>query len=240
MHSPTAGQVCVSLFGVTCSNPMPGNRMVHTVSILSHLPKERLMAVCAHEFTHAWMGENVSRGRTMALDKNTLEAFCELVAYKYMQSQQFTRQMEIIKENNYTRGKISVLIAADEQYGFGAVVDWIKSGDDITLEADNLQRIRAINGTYVPPQQVSPMALLAMPPSAPTPVPDTLVLKGISGAGQHRFALINNTTFETMEREKVRVGQTNMAVRCLEISDKSVTIQIEGSGEKKQLFLRDN
>jgi hypothetical protein len=64
-------------------------------------------------------------------------------------------------------------------------------------------------------------------------------LKGISGSGQHRFALINNATLETMERGRVRVGQTNVMVQCLEIHDQSVTIQIEGSKEKKQLFLRN-
>jgi hypothetical protein len=238
-HSPSEGQACVSVYGATSSNPMPGHRMVHAVAVLSHLPEERLRAVCAHEFTHAWMGENVSHERLMAIEKNTVEGFCELVAYKYMESRQDTNQMGIIERNNYTKGKIDVLIAADKQYGFNAVVDWIKSGDDATLEINNLARIRAVDGTYVPAQQPAPMALLSMPAAAPTPVPNTLMLKGISGSGQHRFALINNATLEPMERGRVRVGQTNVMVQCLEIHDQSVTIQIEGSNEKKQLFLRN-
>jgi hypothetical protein len=238
-HSPSEGQACVSVYGATSSNPLPGHHMVHAVAILSHLPKERLMAVCAHEYTHAWMGENVSHERLMAIEKNTVEGFCELMAYKYMVSRGDTNQMNIIRKNDYTKGKIDVLIAADEQYGFNAVLDWIKSGDDSTLEMDKLERVRAINGTYVPAPQLSPMALLSMPPAVLTRVPNTLVLKGISGSGQHRFALINNATLETMEKGKVRIGQTNVVLRCLEIHDKSVTIQLDGSNEKKQLFLRD-
>ena len=63
------------------------------------------------------------------------------------------------------------------------------------------------------------------------------MLKGISGTGQHRFALINNTTLEPMEKGRVRVGQTNVVVRCLEIRNNSVVIQVNGTKEKKELFL---
>jgi hypothetical protein len=237
--SPEEGQACVSIYGATTSNRLPGNRVVHSVCILSHLRKPRLMAVCAHEFTHAWMGQNVSRGRTAALDKDTLEAFCELVAYKYMESRGETQEMESIKRNKYTRGKIDVLIAADANFGFNSVVDWIKSGDDEKLEIATLERIRAVNGAYVPAAPApTTSALLNFPVARPTPEPTTLVLKGISGTGKDRFALINNTTFETMEKAKVRIGTTNVTVRCLEIRNDSVTIQVDGSPEKKQLFLK--
>ncbi len=50
--------------------------------------------------------------------------------------------------------------------------------------------------------------------------------------------MINNTTFETMEKAKVRLGQTNVVVRCLEIRNDSVMIQVEGATEKQQLFLK--
>lgn len=236
--NPGAGQSCVSIYGATCSNPLPGNKIVHSVAVLSYLRKSRLMAVYAHEFTHAWMGENVSRERTAALDKDTLEAFCELVAYKYMESRNETFEMTNILKNQYTKGKIDVLLEADRQYSFDAVVEWFKSGDDRTLTPDALARVRAVSGRYVaaasPALFVAPAALKA------TPVPDTLVLKGISGSGTHRFALINNATFEVMERGKVRLAQTNLMVRCLEIGRNSVTIQIDGSSEKKQLFLRES
>jgi hypothetical protein len=237
--APGEGQACVSVYGATTSNRLPGDRIVHSVCVLSHLPKARLMAVCAHEYTHAWMGQNVSRERTAALDKDTLEAFCELVAYKYMESRQETLEMQSITRNQYTHGKIDVLIAADANFGFNSVVDWIKAGDDTKLELPTLERVRAVNGAYVRAAPApTTAALLSFPVSRPTPEPTTLVLKGISGTGNNRFALINNTTFETMEKAKVRLGQTNVMVRCLEIHNDSVTIQMDGSAEKKQLFLK--
>lgn len=235
--NPGAGQACVSIYGATCSNPLPGNKIVHSVAVLSYLRKSRLMAVYAHEFTHAWMGENVSRERTGALDKNTLEGFCELIAYKYMQSRNETFEMANIRKNEYTHGKIEVLIAADEKYGFDAILEWLKSGDDGTLTMDALERVRAVSGRYVA-SSASPALYVAPTAMKATLLPDTLVLKGISGSDSHRFALINNATFEVMERGKVRLAQTNVMVRCLEIGTDSVTIQVDGSNETKQLFLR--
>ena len=235
---PGEGQACVSVYGATTSNRLPGNHIVHSIALLSHLRKSRLMAVCAHEYTHAWMGENVSRERAKAIDKDTTEAFCELVAYKYMSSRQEIFEMETIKKNTYTKGKIDVLIAADSQYGFEAVLEWIKAGDDATFDLGTLERVRAVGGAYV----AAPVAVsVILPPAVnlrPAPAPDTLELKSISGTAQHRFAMINNATFESMEHGKVRVGQTNVSVRCLEIRNDSVMIQIDGSNEKKQLFLR--
>ncbi len=111
------------------------------------------MATCAHEYTHAWMGQNVRQGRLGAIDKDTVEGFCELVAYKYMESRNETAEMnQISKLNSYTRGKIKVLIAADAAYGFNAVVDWIMGGEDTTLEMASLERVRAVNGATLPPR----------------------------------------------------------------------------------------
>jgi hypothetical protein len=95
-------------------------------------------------------------------------------------------------------------------------------------------------------------------PAPPTPVVDTrvkdkgaaaetvpipsfassLYLKGISkGIRGRRFALINNITFAPGEQYLVKtLGGTNL-VRCLEIKDVSVTVQIEGSNETKNLYL---
>ena len=104
------------------------------------------MAVCAHEYTHAWMGENVNRERKLLLDRDTVEGFCELMAYKYMESRQETFEMQNITKNNYTKGQIEVLIEADRKYGFDTVMDWIKSGEDNKLDMANLDRVRAVQG----------------------------------------------------------------------------------------------
>lgn len=250
-HAPGYENACVSVFGATASNPLPNGKFLHTIDILSYLKKPRLMAVCAHECTHAWVAENVSPARRHVLDKNTHEAFCELVAYKYMESLHEEGEMENIKRNNYTVGQIQVLLEADRKYGFNTVVEWIKNGEDTVITMADIDRIRFVkDGVTAPSPAATVNAVLYMPTPAPSPVPDTLTLKGISGVGQHRFALINNATLETMERGRVRVGQTNVVVRCLEIRSNSVVIEIlqqagvGGQGrpfvagkEKKELFL---
>ncbi len=220
-RAPGQSETSSSVNGATTSNPLPGNRMVHSICLLDHLPRARLLAVCAHEYTHAWMGQYVRPGRTAVIDRDTIEAFCELVAYKYMESRGETAEMnQISKLNNYTHGKINVLIAADAAYGFNSVVEWIMGGEDTMLEMSTLERVRAVNGAYVAAAPAPTAAALLYYPVATHPEagPATLMLKGISGTGKNRFAMINNTTFETMEKAKVRLGQTNVVVRCLESS----------------------
>ena len=234
-NAPASAQACVSVFGATTSNPIASNKMVHAISLLSHLRKSRLMAVCAHEYTHAWMGENGRPLRLAALDRDTVEGFCELVACKYMEDRQESFEVQVIKKNDYTKDKITVMLEADSRYGFGTVVEWMKSGEDTKLELANLDRIREVEGASLIPAA----ALTAPTVGTVSPAPDTLMLKGISGTTGRRFALINDATFELMERGKVRVGQTNVTLRCLEIHDESVTVQLDGSNEKKQLFLPD-
>jgi hypothetical protein len=228
-----------SVYGATASNPLPDGKLLHTIDLLSFLSKSRLMAVCAHEYTHTWMNQNLKPGRQSSLDRDTVEGFCELIAHKYMESRQDSVQMGIIERNDYTKGQVNVLIAADQQYGFNTVLEWMENGEDNRLDMANLDRVRAVQDTPYTPLK-SPAAVFAVvPPPPPTKVPDTLVLKGISGTPEDRFALINNATFEPMEHGPVRVGQTNVLIRCLEIRDNSVVIQVDGSNEKKQLFLQD-
>ena len=237
-HAPGFHADGSSVYGATSSNPLSDGKLHHTIDLLSFLSKSRLMAVCAHEYTHTWMNQNLKPVRNLSLDRNTVEGFCELVAYKYMESRQETTEMQIIKRNTYTQGQIDVLLAADDKYGFNTVVEWMQNGEDSRLDFDTLDRVRAVQDAPYSPVK-SPAAVWAVvPPPPPTAVPATLVLKGISGTPQERFALINNATFETMEKGRVRVGQTNILIRCLEIHDDSVIIQVDGSTEKKQLFLK--
>jgi Protein DA1 len=236
-HAPGYQDSCVSTEGATASNPQPNGKYYHTVDLLSYMRKSRLMAVCAHEYTHAWMHENVSAKRLNALDRNTIEGFCELIAYKYMESEQETQELGCIKRNTYTRGQVDAFVEADHQYGFNAVVEWLKSGEDSRLDLANLDRVRAVDGgTYV--RHAAPVAkAYDVPRGVAMAAPSTLELKGISGTENHRFAMINNATFEPLEKGKVRIGETNVTVQCLEIRSSSVVIQVDGSGEKKELFL---
>src|SRR5207245_6217777 len=70
------------------------------------------------------------------------------------------------------------------------------------------------------------------------PAPDKLILKGISRTKTGFLALVNDNSFEPGESGKVRVGGTNITIRCLAISDNSVRIQIVGSSKEEELFLR--
>ena len=71
----------------------------------------------------------------------------------------------------------------------------------------------------------------------PTAVPDKLVLRSLSGAASRRLALVNNQTLANGEETRVRVGQTNVLVRCLEIRDRSVVLRVGGRTEPMELFL---
>ena len=224
--------------GATASNRLPDGRLYHTIDLLSHLRKPSLMAVCAHEYTHTWINENVPKARKEKIDHNLIEGLCELVAYKSMESRQDSVQMGIIERNRYTDGRIAILIEADKEYGFNTILEWFKDGEDDSLDPANLDRVRAVQGGDYTPLQSHAVVFAVVPAAPPTVVPNTLVLKGISGTPGHRFALINNTTFEAMEKDSVRVGQTNVLVQCLEIHDNSVVIQVDGSNQKKQLFLK--
>jgi hypothetical protein len=236
-HAPGFHADGSTIYGATSSNPLSDGKLHHSIDLLSFLSKGRLMAVCAHEYTHTWMNQNLKSVRNASLDRNTIEGFCELIAYKYMESRQETVEMQSIKRNAYTQGQIDVLLAADEKYGFNTVVDWMQNGEDSRLDLENLDRVRAVQDAPYAALKSPAAVWTVVPPPPPTAVPATLVLKGISGTPQQRFALINNATFETMEKGRVRVGQTNLLIRCLEIRDDSVVIQVDGSAEKKQLFL---
>ena len=66
-----------------------------------------------------------------------------------------------------------------------------------------------------------------------TPVPivvpdDSLVLKGLSGTAEKRLAIINNYTFQAGEEYVLRVGTGQLKVRCLEIRDQSVLVNVNG------------
>ncbi len=237
--SPDEEQPCVGFYGATSANHVDG-RVVHSVAILNHLRPEQLRHTCAHEFTHAWINQNVNKDRRKALDKDTEEGFCELVACKYMESLHETCDMEITKKNSYTKGKILVLLEADARYGFGTLEEWVKSGDDPSLEAGKLERIRAVDGAYVSSAD-KPLAMpayVAPAASAATPVLGCLTLQSISGTPGHRFAIVNNETFEPFEKGRVKVGGTNLMIQCLEINADSAVVQEQDSFRKTVLKLK--
>jgi hypothetical protein len=136
--------------------------------------------------------------------------------------------------NNYTRGQIHLFIAAEQAHGLNDVLDWMKWGTASELDADEPNRIRDVAMPRAKP--VPAQSILAYTATL-APAPDTLELKGISGTKGHALVLINDQTLAVGESAKVRVGKTNVLVRCLEIRDDSARIQIVESKEERNLSL---
>ena len=68
------------------------------------------------------------------------------------------------------------------------------------------------------------------------PVTVQLDLKGISGAVDHRLAIINNRTFAVGEEEELAVNSGRVRVVCKEIKDDSVIVLV--NGQERLLRLR--
>jgi hypothetical protein len=66
----------------------------------------------------------------------------------------------------------------------------------------------------------------------------SIVLKGISGPSSRRLAIINGRTFERGEEGKIKVGQRSVAVKCVEIKENSVVVQIEDIEQPKEIGLK--
>ena len=217
--------------GLTCTRIKNGTEFEHTVYLLNGLNPARLAAVCGHEYAHAWLQENVSRQRQ--LDGDTVEGFCELVAYKLMEQRNEAVEKKVILANAYTHGQINALLQAEESFQFYRILQWLKMGVDERIDKSNLPGLLKLQKEPAP-------SLVWAPQPARAAAPETLMLKGISGTAQRRFALINDCTLEKNEEAKVRIGKTNLMVRCLDISERSVVIQPRGSAEKIRLSLQSS
>jgi hypothetical protein len=214
--------------GLTQTRFVREGELTHKIYLLKGMSPSRLLAVGAHEYAHAWLHENLSRDRQ--IEANTVEGFCEVVAYQLMSQRNDERQKKVILANAYTRGQINVLLKAQNDYEFYRLLNWMKTGLDTKLDLGDTSRVLAVKDR--------PPPTLVWYPQAKTAVPEVLTLKGISGTAARRFALINDRTVTRNEIARVRVGNTNVTVRCLEISEASVTVQVNGSRERTQLVLK--
>ena len=73
------------------------------------------------------------------------------------------------------------------------------------------------------------------PPVAPAAQYGELTLKGVSGVGSRRLALINNETLMAGESASVKSFGTNIAVTVKEIRDDSVVIVVKGETHELSL-----
>jgi hypothetical protein len=209
------------------------SRVDYEIFLVSGLPRARLMAVCAHELSHVWQGENLHRDRAYRLEAKTREAFCELVAYQLMSALQQPFEKAVIKANLYTAGQSELLMEIENDYGFNRILEWMKNGQDLNLSRAELDRVRLVD--------IKPTEIIAAPPlfknAAPIEVPNRLILKGILGSGSKKMALINNQSFFALETSKVKVGVSNVLVKVIEIRDTSVVVQTNGATNTEEIFL---
>jgi hypothetical protein len=84
------------------------------------------------------------------------------------------------------------------------------------------------------------LAKIVSKPIAPpsTPPAAGLVLNGLSGTAGKKLAIINNRTFAEGESGEVPSRTGRVLVRCIEIKDSSVTVEV--SGERVELLLRSS
>jgi hypothetical protein len=114
------------------------------------------------------------------------------------------------------------------------VVEWIKFGTDRVLRADDLGRIRGISkpSFTLPVTEAAPVAVVTPVPEPAAP--DRLILRAVS-AGSGAWAQINNRSFRTGESWPVRIGSSNVVVKCLAIRSDSVTVERADTKEKLTL-----
>lgn len=220
------------LLGLTHSSTKDGTNYDHRIYLLSGILKPQFMATCAHEYTHTWLNEHSEKTRT--LNKDTVEGFCELMAWKYTVARNDKAELTRILENTYTRGQIHALIAAEQRYQFHRVIDWIHRGEDSWLDKDKPERLLALKSA---PDSATTVEPLWQRTIVPTAVPEKLVLRRLSGTASRRLALVNNQTLAKGEETRIRVGQTNVLVSCLDIRDRSVLLRVSGRPEPMELFL---
>jgi hypothetical protein len=211
------------------------NRLEYRISLMSGLPLSWFQATCAHEYSHTWVGDHLFPTRKEGLGKDAEEGFCELVSFLYMDSLHDEAQQAKILRNGYTRGQIDLFVAAERNYGFNEVLDWMQFGIDDQLSATDPGRLRnvASQRRTNPPAFKPPLSR-----SVPASVPDTLVLKGIFWDQKRPLALINDCTLAPDQQASVRVGTTNVLVHCLSISADSVQLRVAGSQTEQTLRLK--
>jgi hypothetical protein len=223
-----------SVQGLTISREREGEgKLQHDIYVVHGLTDETFLAVCAHEYTHAWLNER--QKPTRLLHHDTREGVCELMAHKVATKLGYQREVTQILENAYTRGQIEVLLAAEKEYGLYKFIRWIDQGVDSWIDKDKLSQLLVV-GAGAKDEEPSPVALNWVN-AKPIPAPQKLSLKGLSGTGNRRFALINDATLGANEQGKVRLGNSNVVVRCLSISSNSVTVEIKGEATPRTLIL---
>jgi hypothetical protein len=222
-----------------CIRPVTDNDQTrYKMSLLIGMPLAQLKETCAHEYSHAWVGENVPKERRARLGRDAEEGFCELVGYLLMDSQNEEVEKKRVLQNHYTRGQIDLFIEAEKRYGFDQVLDWMKYGETAQLEPGHVDQLRDVKMPVMKSVSSNPVAGTAgySRTNKPVPVPATVKLDGILW-GSRPVAIINGGSFLANDQKPVKIGGTNVTIRCLGIQQTSVRIRNVDSGREQELCL---
>lgn len=209
----------------------------YKIFLLTGLPLSQLEEVCAHELSHAWVGENVPPERHARIERDAEEGFCEMMGYLLMDAMGEEGEKQRVLANAYTRGQVQLFIEAEQQYGFDEILDWMQYGVTGRLEEGHLDEVRDVKMPV--DTAAANFAARQAIGSAPPPAPSTLQLQGILW-GAAPSAIINGHSFFSGDEYKVNVGRSQVTIRCLGISKTAVQIQNVDSGKQESLQLPGN
>jgi hypothetical protein len=201
-------------FGFASTRKTADGHCTHEIVMLSGRTRTEMISVAAHEYTHLWINEN--RPDSHRIDGDTVEAICELTAYKLMGQKKLPEQQKRILENPYTNGKIKTLAAVEREGGTDYVLNWVKNGTAETFDAD-------VNLALVP-TSVPALPFVA----APRRLPQGLKFSGIMAIGNERQAVVNGLAFAVGEQKTVKLRGKSVVVHCLEIHDGEIIVELNG------------
>jgi len=214
-------------YGFASSRPAGNGAWTHEVVMLSGHTREEMMGIAAHEYTHLWINEN--RPAAHQIDGDTVEAICELTAYKLMQRKNLPAMQKSILENPYTNGKIKDLVEVEREGGTDYVLNWVKNSTAQTFDVEaNLAPL---------PAPAPPTPYLA----GPRPLPAGLKFSGTMSFGKAPMAVINGESFAAGDQKTIRLHDGSVLVHCLQINGEEITIEANGKpltlvrGEEKKL-----
>ena len=219
--SEKGGRNGLHAFGFASTRKTSDGQCTHEVVMLSGRTKEEMTSVAAHEYTHLWINEN--RPDSHVIDSDTVEAICELTAYKLMQKKNLPEMQKRILENPYTNGKIKTLVSVEHDGGTDYVLNWVKNGKDASFDED--------------------ANLAPLPTSTPTPqisygaraLPQGLKFNGVLTIGKENQAVINGVSFAVGDEKRIKLRDKTVLVRCEEIHDYTVVVELNESPDQVTL-----
>jgi len=195
-------------FGFASTRKAAAGDCTHEVVLLSGRLRNELAATAAHEYTHLWINEN--RPAAHRVDPDTVEAICELSAYRLMAARNQPEQQQRILENPYTHGQIKALVEIEKQQGIAFILNWVKNGTTTNLAG---------------PAAAPTVALGLKPTNSLPALPAELQFTGLAVIGTDREAIINGVAFAPGDQKLVRLRDKTVLVRCCQIRAGEVVLQ---------------